>query len=428
MNTIIKITPSRIIFLFTFGACLLFVLMRPVLTYYLTDTVKYIFMIGIISALCDGILSLFFRHLSGSDIAEYGLLIIFALYAIISSFSSGGKELLIMTIVRYLLYSFPIIAVPVLCKRINFNHLFTFLSIFGIIDSTISIYEFITHNVVFKVYDTMIVVQQNGALRTFGLNGNYFLLAEILSLCGLTSLYSYFQQKDKFFLIAFVWISLGVFSTGTRGYYVSYLLGMVVLYVGSKLEGGFTKSLFMKLLLGVVVFLFVFYFVAFSNITFGNAAIADVLTRFRSIFNWSTENANVMRARAWQNSILAWKQNLLLGHGACCTELDYSGRLLVTESGVLKRLVDLGLIGTILQYATMLFPLFCGFSIYRRSNNRNPLCIWALSIVVCSFVEDIILQMYTGIEFTIIIWFCIAVIYYFPDKYSFDKINPYATL
>ena len=105
----------------------------------------------------------------------------------------------------------------------------------------------------------------------------------------------------------------------------------------------------------------------------------------------------------------------MTGHGACCTDLSYSGYISVTESGVLKRLVELGIIGTVLQYLTMITPIAHGIKKI-RSNKSNPTVLVAIGVLAAYFVEDCVLQRYTSPEYTMILWFSIAYIAYAKNK------------
>ena len=131
------------------------------------------------------------------------------------------------------------------------------------------------------------------------------------------------------------------------------------------------------------------------------------------IFDWTGDSANSARIDHWNWAIKYWKESPLFGHGACCTETRYSGYISVTESGFLKRLVELGLIGTVLQYLTMLIPLLKGINRYRRAEIGGASILF-FSILLAFFVEDLILQRYTGMEYTIISWTILSCLAYAP--------------
>lgn len=407
-----KITLKGFIFKVMFMCSLIYILMRPALTYILGDFFKYIFLISILFASLYGILLIFNRKKTKDYFAVIVSVLLFDLYAVFSAIRADATELLILTLVRYILYSCPIFFFPYVYKRINWENVLKFISLFGIIDTGISVYEYITHTVVFNITGRLQVVQLNGAIRTFGLNGNYFILAEILSLCGLVSLYLFFNSKEKKYFCSFIWITIGVFTTGTRGYYVSYLIGIFVLIMLGQKEKK-TKRILKICVLFITVVILTFIIFG-TNLNTGLEQIDIVLDRFRTIVDWSNEQANSMRMLAWRNSVKIWKDHLFFGNGACATEFDYSKRLIVTESGFLKRLVELGLVGTVLQYISLFVPMVYGAKKYFTASSKNRGWSLAFAVIACSMAEDMILQMYTGIEFTIVLWFCVAYIYYQP--------------
>ena len=97
---------------------------------------------------------------------------------------------------------------------------------------------------------------------------------------------------------------------------------------------------------------------------------------------------------------------------SCSTDTRYSGFISVTESGLLKRLVELGLVGTVMQYYTFFHPLIKGLKEYNKAIKKNPMVIFFMTVILCFLVEDLILQRYTELEYTIILWCSVSYISY----------------
>ena len=108
-----------------------------------------------------------------------------------------------------------------------------------------------------------------------------------------------------------------------------------------------------------------------------------------------------------------WKEAPFFGKGACFTDTRYSGFIAVTESGVLKRMVELGIVGTLLQYATMVPLLIKGIKRYKKTKETRMLFFFA--VLLAFFVEDFVLQRYTALEYTIITWTFLSYIAYFEN-------------
>lgn len=414
-----KINISKLGIYSCFFICLLYILMRPVLVSYVTPLFRYAF---VLIMLCTAILSIFNKRvLTNIGMKEILLAVAFIIYAAANAYFFGGRELLGYTLDHYIFYMIPLLVIPYIVDKINWKSILYFVVGFGVVDAAVSIIEFITSTQMFPISgqenDVFMTISDYNIIRTYGLNGNYFVLAEILSVCGLAAFYLFKFDKSKFALISFIVISIGVFTTGSRGYYVSYIIGLLFLYLST--GKGFKKQQIYKVCFILVLITLAVYFLIGTDITTGIDFIDNILSRARLIFDWDSEIANVHRVEKWANAIQSWGNNILFGNGASCTEPRYSHYTSVTESGVLKRLVELGLVGTVLQYATMFVPLSAGVKRYRRSEKKDTLVIFFLSVIITFLVEDIVLQRYVSVEYTIILWTAISYIAYSkgPDAY-----------
>lgn len=396
---------------------LLYVLMRPFLTNYVTPLYKYLFILIIVVATVFSLL----RKGTWKKIGSIQMILcfVFFLYALINALYFGGSELFGYTLERYVFYTTPVFIFAFYGNRIKWDGVLAFLSWFGVVDSLVSIIEFVTRRQMFPMSsesNSVEMITSAGAriLRTYGLNGNYFLLAEILCVCGLASYFLYMGNRKKRYLFSFLFICIGIFTTGSRGYYVAFAVAIAFSYLYSNKKKGMTARSFIKTVSLFILVFAVVYFLFFTDITFGVDFIDTILDRVRMITDWTGDSANSGRIQHWISAIEQWKENWLFGNGACCTDTRYSLYTSVTESGILKRLVELGLVGTVLQYLTMFVPLVQSF---KRKEKLTNHAMFFYSVLVCFFIEDMVLQQYTTLEFTIITWVCLAVLAYTdPDK------------
>lgn len=397
-----------------FFICLLYILMRPVLITYITPVFKYLFILTIIITFMIAISHKKIITLIGFK--EIICLILFYVYVVVNSWYFGDSELLYYGLERYIFLTLPIFIIPLINTRINWLYVLKCLTAFGIIDSLISIYEFITYNAVFPLAniseDISIQMSNYKIIRTYGLNGNYFLLAEILCVCGFAAYYLYKFEKKRSALFALVIISIGVLTTGSRGYYVAYMVGLLVLYISEAKYHYISQSQLFKVVFIILIALLALWFLLGTNYMLGIPSIDTILTRMRQIFAWTGEDANEARLIKWQWSSQQWKNSFWFGYGACSTDTRYSGFISVTESGLLKRLVELGLVGTVMQYYTFFHPLIKGLKEYNKAIKKNPMVIFFLTVILCFLVEDLILQRYTELEYTIILWCSVSYISY----------------
>lgn len=400
----------------SFFICLVYIILRSFLTSYVTPLCKYVFILIILGALCWSLLHANVT-LKKMGFCELSLCIMFYLYVIVNAYVYGGKELFSYALERYIFYTMPLFLIPFFGDKINWYRVLNFMAVFGVVDSFVSIIEFATKQRIFLMgsdsADIIYVTDESISVsRTYGLEGNYFLLAEILCVCGFSAfiLFRYFKKKWAF--VSFIIISIGILTTGTRGYYVSYAIAFVFLFFYTQKKGYKRNKMILNvsiLLLGIIAI----YLVLFTKISAGIASVNTVLTRIRMIIDWSGDTANIERVVHWLNAIARWKSSFWFGNGACCTDTRYSGYVAVTESGVLKRLVELGTVGTILQYLTMIVPLRQGIKRIRRGEFKGSYYVPFFGAIIISFlVEDIVLQRYTAIEYTNIIWTAIAMLAY----------------
>ena len=197
---------------------------------------------------------------------------------------------------------------------------------------------------------------------------------------------------------------------------MAYVIGLLIIYISEAKHRHVSKTQLTKMVSICLGIIFLLWVLLGTNFTSGITEIDIILTRIRQIFEWSGEDANTARLKHWEWALEQWKNSPIFGNGVCYTDTRYSKYVSVTESGLLKRLVELGIFGTLLQYATLLYPLLRGIKQYRKSLVKDSMIIFFLSVIVCFFVEDLILQRYTELEYTIMMWCSIAYIAYCQKK------------
>lgn len=413
-----KIKKSKIYIIMLFYFIVIYTLMSPFLFGYISPYCKYVFllivMIGMLFTLASK------RCVNTIGFSELLLITISFIYVLLNAFGFGGFELVYMSLTAYIIYVFPILLLPFVQNKIDWNGLIKFLVFYGVIDSIISITEYITRVRLFPLAGLEGSIDQvtsagTSIVRTYGLQGSFFIIGDVLCLCGFSSWYLFREKKNPLYLVCWIVISLGIFSTGSRGYYVSYFVGMIAMMLAEGKVNHTNQKFSIKTIvqiIGIIILIVLGWYMVFdSTITFGIPAIDTVLVRIRMIGDWSGDSANLNRIRIWTWAYNYWMDSFFLGHGACCTQLGYSGYISVTESGLLKRLVELGFVGTILVYLPLLFPLVRGLKSIKKYK-VDPKVVIFIGVIAAYFVEDCVLQRYTSPAYTIILWFSVAYIAY----------------
>ena len=227
---ILRISGKGLLFKFCFYVGMIYVLMRPFLLSYVSNYCKYGFMLIV---LVGGMITFFNKkYVSIIGLKELMWLIASYVFILANAYLHGGLELFSMSVTAYVFYTFPILLMPLLLGKINWRNVIEFASAFGVVDAFISIIEFLSRQQMFPmsgVEGEVGTITKAGAyiVRTYGLQGSYFILAEVLCFCGFCAFYLMRFEKSKIHLAAWVIISVGILTTGSRGYYVSYLLIIV---------------------------------------------------------------------------------------------------------------------------------------------------------------------------------------------------------
>lgn len=405
---------KKIWFYSLFFICFIYILMRPVLIAYITPAFKYLFILVLVLATVTAVTKK--KIVNQIGFKELSFLALFYIYVLANGWYFGNTELLYYAWERYVFLTLPIFIIPFINIRINWKLVLGCLTVYGVIDSFLSMYEFITKTPLFPLANisenVSIQMSSYKIIRTYGLNGNYFLLAEILCVCGFAAYYLYKFEKKRIFFLGLIIISIGVLTTGSRGYYVSYAVGLFVLYFSEARYRSISPTQLLKIVVIILAVLLGLWFLLGTKYTFGIPSVDTILTRMRQIFAWTGEDANEARLLKWQWALEQWSHGFWFGNGACCTDTRFSGFISVTESGLLKRLVELGLAGTILQYCTIFYPLAKGINKYKKAVYKDPMVIFFLTVIISFLVEDLTLQRYTELEYTIILWCSIAYISY----------------
>lgn len=239
----------------------------------------------------------------------------------------------------------------------------------------------------------------------------------VMGILSLINLYMYRINKGKRWLIFYILCIIAVLLTSSRGPLVATSIATAYFMIDlEKLKRCKKSTLINSLLIGMGGLSFI-YMLFGNDITFENNTIMYFVSRIRNIFNWSGDAGNLGRMHRWETYWNYFKShNMLFGSGVSvtgtsgCTTLNMG----TTESGILKRLVELGIVGTGLYYIFVSIAMYTPIKRLKSVKNEKITSLKKLSIAVLLsvLIDDCILQITEEIMVSFYFWVFLAILYY----------------
>ena len=301
-------------------------------------------------------------------------------------------------LIEYVLYMLFLFAMCYIMSNIAFEKILQIYEIIGIIVSIEAIWEFISGRILFQTNLESQVIR-----RAYGLIGSPLTLGMILACIILISIYRGMISNRKHYIVSVLAV-IGLFCTQSRGPLVGAAVGFAVMMLvhnlseennaGSSLGTGVLKAVIMLFLLYQVI-KWLSNYVEIAN---------SIYQRIQTIMIWdSTESANYQRMEKWRDAWQLFKGNPIFGIGVSSTG-SRAATGIVLESGVLKKLVEMGIIGFVLYYYMMISTAVKNIIIAMK--NHSKYCALAVGVMCAIFVENFIMQIVESAGvFMIFMWF-----------------------
>lgn len=309
----------------------------------------------------------------------------------------------------------------------NENKFFDLLAKFSIIISILSIYELLANRAIlpleidplnktryYLVYGDTLIFRARTLFGSFQVNGLF------LSIAALINVHQFYSTKNikyvSFAILNFIGLNCSCARGPLLAFIISFIFLTLVYYCKSLkyfVSNISTKQRYIYALSLIIVFS-ILVFIVVNNINFGIPALEFFNQRIKSMFNWSaSENSNNTRKGIWLATLKMFIQYPIFGIGVSATGSGDLGTISigVTESGVLKRLVETGVIGFILYYSSY-FGIICSalknsmYSIFKMINEN----VLYLSIIISVFIEDITLQITEDYVIAFLLYFTIGIL------------------
>ena len=168
-------------------------------------------------------------------------------------------------------------------------------------------------------YKTGFLLESFKGARLVGVSGNPAYLASYMLLSIFLSLYLFFDNKSKkseinwLYFGAFIWQSLILFGTGTRGAMVGWLAGGLLMLIYFSVAH--FKERIGKLSLAIIV---IGIMLIFSIFLLRNTELVKKnigLSRLVSIINFKTDITAQSRVYSYKTALISWKEKPIFGWG-----------------------------------------------------------------------------------------------------------------
>ena len=317
-------------------------------------------------------------------------------------------------ITQYILFPLVFIVAAKRASCINYQNLFRFISFINIPNLLGSFYEHISGNYILST--SHIQYLQDGAIRTAAFVGDMISLPLILGFCTLIVLYKCITTKNPIYLFLSILYAAGTFISQSRGPFMAMVIGAIVMLILLSNKNS-TKSILGRNSVIAIIFitllLWYAYYLIVQTTILDNTVFAGFADRIRTIFIWDNSNgdaSNATRVEIWINMFDMFLSNPWLGIGIGTTGSDRLVTIGATESALIKRLVELGLVGMTINLAMYFVMLRTALVNIRNTHDikDKEIKIVLFSIVVVILIEGIVLQIDEYFPATTFMWIAMA--------------------
>lgn len=197
------------------------------------------------------------------------------------------------------------------------------------------------------------------------------------------------RKWQYIFTISFLATLGGLILTQSRGYWLAFFLGMLVLFYTINKKGKVRITLtFMGLFIPSIFILYFFFYEQLSLVLSGLAE------RFQTLFSGSLDRSmyeRVLESKTVFNHIV---QNPIAGYGFGVTYTkkllfsDYFIQTSYVHNGYLATWFKLGILGLFLVYTTWLYILAKSVALYRKTTNITTQIV---SLTIASTIAGVLL-------------------------------------
>lgn len=335
----------------------------------------------------------------------------FSIYVMMNALIQDTNVQIVRAFYEYILYVTVFFAMAYLLKRCDLSKISKYISLSGSIVVLLSWYEYFSKTYLISNHDYSASILYGGtyAFRACVFSRSVLAHGVILGVYAIFFYYRYMSENKTSYFIATVISYISILTTSSRGPLVSTGIALLIMFMMDARQSG-RKSLknYRAIFLLAIAVILIIIFLTSSFLT-TNEMINYFLIRMRNIINWKGDGGNVGRIERWHEALSWFNMNPIFGIGPSKTGSWGAASIGVTESGVLKRLCELGIVGFILHYLFVALILVNAIKSYKFLNitkQRIFICYFGLLIAV--LINDCILQSTEEIMVSFIMWTALA--------------------
>lgn len=323
---------------------------------------------------------------------------VFTFYIIASASIKDSTDQQFRAIYEYTFYILMIFSGIYYYQRVEFQRIAKNMVIFGCLIAALSWYEYITRS--YLIGSFAATIQSTYGFRAAVFSRTYLSHGVILGVFAILAYYMFLDTSEMIYLASSILCYISILTTSSRGPLVACTAGLILMWFVNYYSSHSNIQKRIYIIFALLLVLIAIMMFLESTFTTGNPTIDYFLLRTRNIINWNGDAGNVGRVYWWEYAINNWfKKSPWFGIGPSKTGSWGEGAIGVTESGFLKHLCELGIIGAIIYYSLIAYIITRGIINYKKEIENNKLAYLCLfGIVTMIMINDITVQTTEQIE------------------------------
>lgn len=374
------------------------------------NMIPYMFTLGYI-ALSGFFFMKYIQKLNKKKLLLCIYFVIFATYIIMNAYFKDNLSQLYRAVYEYIIYALPFFLLIYCMPYVNVERLSEKIVKWGLVLGILSWYEYFTKSYILNIHsdNTGILYGGSYAFRAAVFARSELAQGVILGFFTVIAFSLYMRMRKKKYLFYMFFLFASILTTSSRGPLVATLAAILTIYMLNIILVEHSSSKKIISTFGITLGCIAIMFVLLSDFQTNNEAVNYFLLRIRNILNWDSDAGNVGRISRWKWALMLYKSNPFWGIGPSKTGSWGIGSLGVTESGVLKRLCELGIFGFCMHYFFVSIILIKSVGAIAKMNRINKISvIMFIGILTIIIVNDFILQSTEEPSVCFIMWFSIA--------------------